>query len=103
MPEIIPAAQLTVGDVYRGVAFGRDVRGEAFVVRAVRTVKTVETYQVIDATNVRTGNAASINLLRDVEVARLARIDRIHLRNAIDGLADGEQVHVVRHDGALWV
>ncbi|QFP94702.1 hypothetical protein I5G59_gp82 [Mycobacterium phage LilMcDreamy] len=102
MPELIPAEALAVGDLYRGVAFGCEVRGETFKVTAIRTVKTVETYQVIDAINVRTGNRAAINLLRDVTVARLARIDRIHARNVIDGLADGESLHVVRADGALW-
>lgn len=102
MATIIPAADLQVGDVYRSRGSMRTLEADAYVVKAIRTVRTVETYQVIEAENLRTGLAASINLFRDVEVARLEEQPLRDLQDYLLYMPDGEQLHIVRHGGKFW-
>jgi len=103
MCEIIPADALEVGNLYRNTMFGGALRDETYKVTGVRTVRSVETYKVIDAINVRTGNRAAINLLKDVTVARLSQIERWQVDLLLDGMGDGQALHIVRHDGELWL
>jgi hypothetical protein len=100
--EIIPAADLEVGDVYRSRGSMRVLEADAYVVKAIRTVKTVETYQVIEAENIRTGLAASINLFRDVEVARLEEQQLRDLKGYLDYMEEGAAISIVRHGGKFW-
>lgn len=102
MATIIPAADLEVGDLYRSRGSMRVLEADAYVVKAIRTVRSVETYQVIEAENIRTGLAASINLFRDVEVARLEEQPLRDLRGYLDVMDEGEQLHVFRHGGRFW-
>jgi len=99
---LIPAADLEVGDVYRSRGSLRTLEADAYVVKAIRTVRTVETYQVIEAENIRTGLAASINLFRDVEVLRLEEQQLRDLKGYLDVMAEGESVSIVRHAGRFW-
>ncbi|QPX62197.1 hypothetical protein PBI_INDLOVU_83 [Mycobacterium phage Indlovu] len=102
MAQIIPAADLEVGDVYRSRGSLRTLEADAYVVKAIRTVRSVETYQVIEAENIRTGLAASINLFRDVEVARLEEQQLRDLKGYLDVMEDGAQVAIVRYAGRFW-
>jgi len=102
MSTLIPAADLEVGDVYRSRGSLRTLEADAYVVKAIRTVRTVETYQVIEAENIRTGLAASINLFRDVEVLRLEEQQLRDLKGYLDVMAEGESVSIVRHAGRFW-
>lgn len=102
MSTLIPAADLEVGDVYRSRGSLRTLEADAYVVKAIRTVRTVETYQVIEAENIRTGLAASINLFRDVEVLRLEEQQARDLKGYLDVMAEGESVSIVRHAGRFW-
>jgi len=101
--DIITAAELAQGDVYRPVSLGQVVRCEAFVVREVRRYVGGATYAVVDARNVATGNAASISLREDTLVCRLEEQPRRDVVAYLDLLEEGASVNVVRHDGRFWL
>jgi hypothetical protein len=104
MAEKIHAQDLADGDLFRftrGMG-GLDQSTDAYEVTGLRTIRTVETYAVIDARNVRTGLAASINLLRDVFVMKLECQQLRDLKGYLDYMGAGEQVTVLRHADAFW-
>jgi hypothetical protein len=102
MATIISADQLDVGDVYRSLGSMRVLEADAYQVVNIRTVRSTETYQVIEATNLRTGLAASINLRHDVEVAQLETQPLADLKGYLDYMPEGEALHIYRHDGKFW-
>jgi hypothetical protein len=104
MAEIISAADLSVGDLYRPVRgeLFPVVMDQAFAVTEIRQVTYVETYTVIEAVNCTTGNRASINLRNEVKVAKLERETLANLQDALLYIANGESIHIVRYDDAFW-
>lgn len=102
MSEIIPAADLQVGDVYRNVSLGRVECGQAFVVEDATTLVVGGTYRVLLARNVATGNAASIHLRSDVSVARLEPQSLSDLKGYLDYMEAGSTVSIVRFNDRFW-
>lgn len=103
MAELIHAADLAVGDIYRNVrGLAQEAAGDAYRVASIRQVTYLETYSVIEAANLRTGLAAEINLRRDVFVAKLEEQPRRDIVGLLDYLPDGEVLTVVRALGKFW-
>ncbi|AYP70069.1 hypothetical protein I5G62_gp83 [Mycobacterium phage CRB2] len=103
MAELIHASDLAVGDVYRNVrGLAQEPSGDAYRVAAIRQVTYLETYSVIEASNLRTGLRAEINLRRDVFVSKLEEQARRDVVGLLDYLPDGETVTIVRSEGRFW-
>lgn len=97
MGQIIQAAELQTGDLYRQYSSLVGV-----VIRRVtgrRTVKTAETYEVLTTEALDGGQRGEISLRADVTVERLESVNLMDLAGSMRYASVGEQFNVVYANG----